>query len=152
MLESILPHQAFRKSLRGERATIPNLYDLFPEWTPRFHPDLQKAREEVLDPWLERSDHIQYLARRILTHSHSWVDEPQTRAKLRAANFTIFAAIICADASFEKLCTVAKYFAWVCSVRSYFVNKLIFIFSFLRHSILYGTTVRHITKHKQPGI
>ncbi|KAB8200857.1 terpenoid synthase [Aspergillus parasiticus] len=95
MLEPIVPHQAFRKSLRGERATIPNLYDLFPDWTPRFHPDLEKARVEVLNPWLER-----------------WVDEPQTRAKLQAANFAIFAAIVCADASFEKLCTVAKYFAW----------------------------------------
>ena len=54
MLESILPHQEFRKSLRGEQATIPNLYELFPEWKPRFHPDLEKARTEVLDPWLER--------------------------------------------------------------------------------------------------
>ncbi|KAJ0424720.1 terpenoid synthase [Aspergillus carlsbadensis] len=90
-----LPHQDFRRTLRGQRATIPNLNDLFPEWTPRFHPDWQKAREEVLDPWLQR-----------------WVDEPRTRAKLQAANFTRFAAIVCADASFEKLCAVAKYFAW----------------------------------------
>ncbi|KAJ5185255.1 hypothetical protein N7491_006875 [Penicillium cf. griseofulvum] len=101
LLESILPHQAFRKSLQGERATIPNLYDLFPEWRPRLHPDLQKARDEVLDPWLERYPWLE-----------RWVDEPQTRAKLKAANFTIFAAIICADAPYEKLCTVAKYFAW----------------------------------------
>ncbi|KAL4901765.1 isoprenoid synthase domain-containing protein [Aspergillus multicolor] len=94
-LKTSLPHQAFCKALRGQRATIPNLYTLFPDWTPRFHPAWRKARDEVLDPWLER-----------------WVDEPQMRAKLQAANFTIFAAIVCADASFAKLCTVAKYFAW----------------------------------------
>ncbi|RAL17313.1 terpene synthase family protein, partial [Aspergillus homomorphus CBS 101889] len=89
------PHQAFRDSLRGQRVTIPSLHELFPEWMPRFHPDWQKARDEVLNPWLER-----------------WVEEPYTCAKLQAANFTIFAAIVCADASFDKLCTVAKYFAW----------------------------------------
>ncbi|KAL4877351.1 isoprenoid synthase domain-containing protein [Aspergillus karnatakaensis] len=95
-LKLSLPHQDFCRTLRGEQATIPNLNELFTEWEPRFHPDWQKAREEVLDPWLQR-----------------WVDEQRTCAKLQAANFTRFAAIVCADAPFERLCTVAKYFAWL---------------------------------------
>ncbi|EPS26139.1 hypothetical protein POX_c04523 [Penicillium oxalicum] len=95
ILETESPHQAFRESLRGQRAIIPKLYDLFPEWSPRFHPDWQKAREDSLNPWLNR-----------------WVDEDKIRAKLKAADFAIFASIICAEASFEKLCTVSKFFAW----------------------------------------
>jgi hypothetical protein len=44
---------------------------------------------------------------------NSWIDDKHTCAKLQQAEFGIFAAIICVDAPFEKLCTVAKYFAWV---------------------------------------
>jgi hypothetical protein len=36
-----------------------------------------------------------------------------TCRKLQKAEFGVFAAILCADAPFDRLCTVAKYFAWV---------------------------------------
>ncbi|KAM5443003.1 hypothetical protein MferCBS31731_001877 [Microsporum ferrugineum] len=93
--ETLLPHQEFRKSLKGQEASIPNLYSLLPEWSPRLHKEYERARDEVVDPWLQR-----------------WVDDPRTCVKLQKANFTVFAAIVCADASFDKLCTVAKSFAW----------------------------------------
>lgn len=57
-----------------------------------------------------------------ITDPYSWVEDKQICAKLKAANFTIFAAIVCADVSFEKMCTAAKAFAWVwttCSLRSW---------------------------------
>jgi hypothetical protein len=50
--DSSLPHRGFRKSLRGQQAQIPNLYTLFPEWTPRLHREYKRARNEVLNPWL----------------------------------------------------------------------------------------------------
>ncbi|KAM5507116.1 hypothetical protein McanMca71_002025 [Microsporum canis] len=93
--ETLLPHQEFRKSLKGQEASIPNLYSLLPEWSPRLHKEYERARDEVVNPWLQR-----------------WVDDPRTCVKLQKANFTVFAAIVCADASFDKLCTVAKSFAW----------------------------------------
>ena len=86
----------------------------------------------------------------MLNYDHSWVDDPQTRIKLQAANFTIFASIVCADASYEKLCTVAKYFAWVSSVLlCVFHANLDLLFLV---SILYGTTVRDIAPLKTQEI
>ncbi|EZF34979.1 hypothetical protein H109_04761 [Trichophyton interdigitale MR816] len=94
--ETLLPHQEFRNSLKGQEISIPSLYSLFPEWSPRLHEGYERARDEVINPWLDSR----------------WVDDPQTCMKLKKADFTIFAAIICADVSFDKLCTVAKSFAW----------------------------------------
>ncbi|EFE40857.1 hypothetical protein TRV_04416 [Trichophyton verrucosum HKI 0517] len=93
--ETLLPHQGFRNSLKGQEASIPSLYSLFPEWSPKLHEEYERARDEVINPWLD-----------------IWVDDPQTCMKLKKADFTIFAAIVCADVSFDKLCTVAKSFAW----------------------------------------
>jgi hypothetical protein len=36
-----------------------------------------------------------------------------TCRKLQKADFGVFSAVLCADAPFDRLCTVAKYFAWV---------------------------------------
>ncbi|KAL4913980.1 terpenoid synthase [Aspergillus aurantiobrunneus] len=85
----------FRQSIRGQTATLPNLYALFPEWKPRLHAEYERARDEVLNPWIER-----------------WVPNAASKHKFQKADFSRFAAIMCADASFEKLCTVAKAFAW----------------------------------------
>ncbi|DAA77723.1 TPA_exp: Uncharacterized protein A8136_6269 [Trichophyton benhamiae CBS 112371] len=93
--ETLLPHQGFRNSLKGQEASIPSLYSLFPEWSPKLHEEYERARDEVINPWLD-----------------IWIDDPQTCMKLKKADFTIFAAIVCADVSFDKLCTVAKSFAW----------------------------------------
>ncbi|KAE8381259.1 isoprenoid synthase domain-containing protein [Aspergillus bertholletiae] len=88
-------HTEFRRSLQGQHVEIPNLYNLFPEWKPRVHPEYQRARNEVLNPWISR-----------------WVDNTIISYKLQKAEFGLFAAILCADVSFEKVCTVAKYFTW----------------------------------------
>ncbi|KAJ5963615.1 terpenoid synthase [Penicillium vulpinum] len=82
-------HLKFRESLQGQPVYLPNLYSLLPEWKVRIHPQYRRAREEVLNPWIE------------------WL--------LQKAEFGIFAAIMCADTSFEKMCTVAKSFAWACT-------------------------------------
>jgi hypothetical protein len=42
------------------------------------------------------------------------VDDKRTAQKLKAADFGLFAAVWATDASFDVLCTAAKYFAWVC--------------------------------------
>ncbi|KAF7181004.1 hypothetical protein CNMCM7691_000133 [Aspergillus felis] len=89
-------HVDFRQSIRGQTARLPNFYSLFPEWEPRLHPDYDRARDEVLNPWIER-----------------WVPDADTSRKLQKADFGRFAAIMCPDASFEKMCTVGKAFAWV---------------------------------------
>ncbi|EAW13942.1 terpene synthase family protein [Aspergillus clavatus NRRL 1] len=88
-------HSDFRDSLRGQSVVLPNLYSLFPEWKPRLHPEYARARDESLNPWIER-----------------WVPDPVTSRKFQAAEFGVFAAIMCADASYEKLCTMSKSFAW----------------------------------------
>jgi hypothetical protein len=44
-----------------------------------------------------------------------WVDDKGTARKLKAADFGVFAAVWGKSASFDVLCTAAKYFAWVCS-------------------------------------
>jgi hypothetical protein len=48
-----------------------------------------------------------------LLRLQSWVPDADTSRKLQKADFGRFAAIMCADASFGKMCTVAKAFAWV---------------------------------------
>ncbi|KAL4971598.1 terpenoid synthase [Aspergillus desertorum] len=90
-----LSHAEFRVSIRGQKATLPNLYSLFPDWKPELHPEYERARDEVLNPWLER-----------------WVPNPKTACKFQEAEFGVFTAVMCARASFEKLCTVSKTFAW----------------------------------------
>ena len=49
----------------------------------------------------------------MLNWNNSWVDDARISSKLQQAEFGLFAAVLCAEASFEKLCTVAKSFAWV---------------------------------------
>ncbi|KAL5341924.1 terpenoid synthase [Aspergillus crustosus] len=85
----------FLENIRGHRATLPNFYSLFPEWKPELHPEYERARDEVLNPWIER-----------------WVPNSITARKFQKAEFGVFAAGMCARASYEKLCTVAKAFAW----------------------------------------
>ncbi|KAL2808542.1 terpenoid synthase [Aspergillus granulosus] len=87
--------EEFRASIRGQRATLPNFYAIFPDWKPDLHPEYERARDEVLNPWIER-----------------WVPDPHTARKFQAAEFGVFAAVMCARASFKKLCTVSKAFAW----------------------------------------
>lgn len=41
-------------SLKGQRAVLPNLYSLFPDWTPKLHPEYARARDESTDPWIKR--------------------------------------------------------------------------------------------------
>ncbi|KAE8151972.1 terpenoid synthase [Aspergillus avenaceus] len=94
MLQSTLSAE-FWKSIRGQTTTLPNLYLLFPNWEPRLHPEYLRARDEVFNPWIER-----------------WVANKATSRKFQKADFAFFAAIQCADASFDKLCTIAKHFAW----------------------------------------
>ncbi|KAJ6089137.1 hypothetical protein N7499_003984 [Penicillium canescens] len=67
------------------------------------HDEYQRSRDEVLNPWIER-----------------WVDDKRTAQKLKAADFGVFAAVWCANASYDVLCTAAKFFAW------YFVYDDIF--------------------------
>ncbi|KAL4906192.1 hypothetical protein BDW74DRAFT_177213 [Aspergillus multicolor] len=90
-----LTHAEFRESIRGQKATLPTFYSLFPEWRPVLHPEYEKVRDDILNPWLER-----------------WVPNPITARKFQKAEFGVFAAVMCAKTSFEKLCTVAKAFAW----------------------------------------
>ncbi|RAH66566.1 terpene synthase family protein [Aspergillus aculeatinus CBS 121060] len=85
----------FRQTIRGQTATLPDLYALFPEWKAEIHPDYERARDEVLNPWIER-----------------WVPNRATSRKFQKADFGVFAAIFCARSSFEVLCTVSKAFAW----------------------------------------
>ncbi|PWY82581.1 hypothetical protein BO83DRAFT_423397 [Aspergillus eucalypticola CBS 122712] len=87
--------QELCQSLKGQRAVLPNLYSLFPDWTPQLHPEYARAREESTDPWIKRV-----------------VENPDIRRKLQEADCTTFAAIMCAKSSFGRLCTVAKWFTW----------------------------------------
>ncbi|KAE8404309.1 isoprenoid synthase domain-containing protein [Aspergillus pseudonomiae] len=48
----------------------------------------------------------------MLNWNNSLVDDGRISDKLQKAEFGLFAAILCAEASIEKLCTVAKSFAW----------------------------------------
>ncbi|OGM44849.1 hypothetical protein ABOM_006119 [Aspergillus bombycis] len=94
MLQPTL-HADFWQSIRGQTAMLPNLYMLFADWKPSLHPEYPRARDEILNPWIER-----------------WVPNAVTCRKFQQAEFGVFAAIMCADTSFAKLCTVAKAFAW----------------------------------------
>ncbi|KAL2833007.1 isoprenoid synthase domain-containing protein [Aspergillus cavernicola] len=104
-------HETFRESLQGQTVTIPNIYHLLPEWKPRMHDEYQRARDKALNPWIER-----------------WVDDKRTAQKLKSADFGVFAAVWGASASFDVLCTAAKYFAW------YFVYDDIFDCGALKHN------------------
>ncbi|PKX95128.1 terpenoid synthase [Aspergillus novofumigatus IBT 16806] len=95
IMPALQSHVDFRQSIRGQTARLPNFYALFPEWKPRLHPEYDRARDKVLNPWIER-----------------WVPDADTARKFQKADFGRFAAIMCADASFEKMCSVAKAFAW----------------------------------------
>ncbi|KAL2842627.1 terpenoid synthase [Aspergillus pseudodeflectus] len=85
----------FWRLLEGQHVRVPYLPNLFPSWKARLHSDYERARDEVLNPWIR-----------------TWVDDDMTCRKLQKAEFGVFAAILCADAPFDRLCTVAKYFAW----------------------------------------
>ncbi|KAL2844068.1 terpenoid synthase [Aspergillus pseudoustus] len=85
----------FWVSLEGQHVRVPYLPRLFPSWKARLHPEYERGRDEVLNPWIRR-----------------WVDDDTTCRKLQKAEFGVFAAILCADSSFDRMCTVAKYFAW----------------------------------------
>lgn len=44
----------------------------------------------------------------------SWVDDDLTYLDLEKADCTMFVATLCSGSSYGKLCTFAKYMAWVC--------------------------------------
>ncbi|RAH55297.1 terpenoid synthase [Aspergillus piperis CBS 112811] len=115
--------QELCQSLKGQCAVLPNLCSLFPDWTPKLHPEYARARDESTDPWIER-----------------FVKNPDICRKLQKADCTTFAAIMCANSSFERLCTVAKSFTW------YFIWDDLFDCGSLTHD--QGT----IKKYKQATI
>ncbi|KAL4971232.1 terpenoid synthase [Aspergillus desertorum] len=86
----------FWLSLEGQHVRVPYLPQLFPSWRAKIHPEYQRARDGVLIRGIRR-----------------WVDDDTTCYKLQKGEFGVFAAILCADASFDRLCTTVKYFAWV---------------------------------------
>ncbi|KAL2826947.1 isoprenoid synthase domain-containing protein [Aspergillus pseudoustus] len=86
---------AIWRSLTGQTVSVPNLAKLLPSWDFKIHPEYERARDEFLNPWIRR-----------------WVDDALTCRKLQKAEFGVFAAVLCADAPFDRFCTVAKYFAW----------------------------------------
>ncbi|KAJ0423008.1 terpenoid synthase [Aspergillus carlsbadensis] len=95
MASRTMKQDHFWSSLEGQHVRVPYLPRLFPSWKAKIHPEYERARDEVLNPWIRR-----------------WVDDDITCRKLQKAEFGVFAAILCADAPFDRLCTVAKYFAW----------------------------------------
>ncbi|KAL4799522.1 isoprenoid synthase domain-containing protein [Aspergillus venezuelensis] len=107
-----------RKTIEGQHVTVPSLYQLAPDWKPSIHPDYVKARE-VLDPWIRR-----------------WVPDDTICYKMEQANFAMFAAVLCSDSSFERLCTVAKHFAW------YFIWDDIFDCGTLQYNVEVAETYR----------
>ncbi|KAJ5776525.1 uncharacterized protein N7511_001536 [Penicillium nucicola] len=112
-------HVNFRKSLQGQKVTIPSIYETFPEWKPQVHPEYKRARAEVLDPWIQK-----------------WVPNKRTVKGLQAADFGVFAAVWAPKASFDVLCTAAKYFAW------YFVYDDIFDCGALKYDEPLANTYR----------
>ncbi|KAL2833310.1 terpenoid synthase [Aspergillus cavernicola] len=82
-------------SLQGQHVQLPNLRKLFPSWKLEIHRDYERARDNILNPWIRR-----------------WVDDDSSCVQLQQAELGLFAAIVCADASFDRFCTVAKYFTW----------------------------------------
>ncbi|KAJ5671880.1 hypothetical protein N7507_001007 [Penicillium longicatenatum] len=99
-------HTTFRESLGGQKVTIPNVYEILPEWKPRTHKEYKRAKEDVLDPWIEK-----------------WVDDKRTAQKLKAADFGLFAAVWTTDASFDVLYSMAD---TIISKSKYFVYDDIF--------------------------
>ncbi|KAL3475417.1 terpenoid synthase [Aspergillus californicus] len=87
--------KALWRSIQHQQVQVPNLGRLFPSWKARIHPEYEKCRDEVLNPWIRH-----------------WVDNDRTCYKLQKAEFGVFAAILCAGSSFDRMCTVAKFFAW----------------------------------------
>ncbi|KAL4920040.1 terpenoid synthase [Aspergillus aurantiobrunneus] len=83
------------RSLEGQHVQVPNLLNLFPTFRVKIHSEYERSRDEVLNPWIRR-----------------WIESDKTCRKLQKAEFGLFAAIVCADTTFERFCTVAKYFAW----------------------------------------
>ncbi|KAJ5887669.1 hypothetical protein N7495_007710, partial [Penicillium taxi] len=112
-------HAALRRSILGQKVTIPSIYKTFPEWKPQQHQDYKRARDEVLNPWIEK-----------------WVTDKRTNKALKTADFGVFAAVWCPDASFDILCTAAKYFAW------YFVYDDIFDCGTLKHDEVHASEYR----------
>ncbi|CAK96928.1 terpenoid synthase [Aspergillus niger] len=102
-------------SLKGQYAVLPNLYSLFPDWSPELHPEYTRARDESTNPWIKRCvDFDRFLAIHFsVLLSDSFAKNPLVCRKLQEADFTTFAAVMCAKSSFEQLCTVAKWFTWV---------------------------------------
>ncbi|EHA19747.1 hypothetical protein ASPNIDRAFT_39174 [Aspergillus niger ATCC 1015] len=88
--------QKLRGLLKGQCAVLPNLYSLFPDWSPELHPEYTRARDDSTNPWIKR-----------------FAKNPVICRKLQEADFTTFAAVMCAKSSFEQLCTLAKWFTWV---------------------------------------
>ncbi|KAI2964000.1 hypothetical protein CBS147323_6494 [Aspergillus niger] len=87
--------QKLRGLLKGQCAVLPNLYSLFPDWSPELHPEYTRARDDSTNPWIKR-----------------FAKNPVICRKLQEADFTTFAAVMCAKSSFEQLCTLAKWFTW----------------------------------------
>ncbi|KAL4958124.1 isoprenoid synthase domain-containing protein [Aspergillus filifer] len=102
-------------SLEGQSVRVPNLLKLLPPGSIKLHPEYEKAREEELNPWIRR-----------------YVDNDTTCRNLQNDEFGLFAAAICADTSYEKLCTVAKFFAW------YHVWDDLFDFDTLKNESIHG--------------
>ncbi|KAL4962485.1 terpene synthase family protein [Aspergillus stella-maris] len=102
-------------SLEGQSVKVPNLLKLLPPSSIKLHLDYEKARDEELNPWIRR-----------------YVDNDKTCRNLQNDEFGLFAAAICADASYEKLCTVAKFFAW------YYLWDDLFDFDTLKNESIHG--------------
>lgn len=66
-------HVALRKSILGQTITIPSIYETFPDWKPQQHQHYQRARDEVLNPWIQRSVSLLYLHDRFVSpHEARW--------------------------------------------------------------------------------
>ncbi|KAL4907047.1 isoprenoid synthase domain-containing protein [Aspergillus multicolor] len=116
-IETTHNHDVLWSSLEGQDMQIPNLIALLPEGEEKMklHPEYKKCRDEVLNPWIRR-----------------WTNNDTTCQALQKGEFGLFAAMICADASYDKLCTVAKFFAW------YYLWDDLFDHDTLRHETAHG--------------
>ncbi|KAL4938904.1 hypothetical protein BDV06DRAFT_225530 [Aspergillus oleicola] len=104
-------------SLEGQSVKVPNLLNLLSsgEVKAKLHPEYEKARDEALNPWIRR-----------------YVDNDESCRALQQDEFGLFAAVICADAPYDKLCTVAKFFAW------YYLWDDLFDFDTLKNESIHG--------------
>ncbi|KAL4929154.1 terpene synthase family protein [Aspergillus undulatus] len=103
-------------SLEGQDAKVPNLLNLLGSSDEiKLHRDYERARDEVLNPWIRR-----------------YVDNDESCRRLQNDEFGLFAAVICNDAPYDKLCTVAKFFAW------YYIWDDIFDFDTLKNENIHG--------------